>query len=155
MWGPLAAYLIGFHLLPVPDSIDLFLWIGLLLAALQLFFKKARVLLLMALFLWLGLFRSTGGSVGKDQLQPRAEVVLLQPRGEVVWGWWVWVPFYFEDKKKVCWYHRHSVTPGVTVKLLFAMRRRAAQQPAEEVATGSDAPKQAAAAEPGAAHDVA
>ena len=78
MWGPLAAYLIGFHLLPVPDSIDLFLWIGLLLAALQLFFKKARVLLLMALFLWLGLFRSTGGSEGKDQLQPRAEVVLLQ-----------------------------------------------------------------------------
>ena len=78
MWGPLAAYLIGFHLLPVPDSIDLFLWIGLLLAALQLFFKKARVPLLMALFLWLGLFRSTGGSVGKDQLQPRAEVVLLQ-----------------------------------------------------------------------------
>ena len=51
MWGPLAAYLIGFHLLPIPDPIDLFLWIGPLLAALQFFFKNARVLLLIALFL--------------------------------------------------------------------------------------------------------
>ena len=78
MWGPLAAYLIGFHLLPIPDPIDLFLWIGLLLAALQFFFKNARVLLLIALFLWLGLFRSTGGASDKDRLEPRAEVALLQ-----------------------------------------------------------------------------
>ena len=78
MWGPLAAYLIGFHLLPVSVPIDLFLWIGLLLAALQFFFKKVRVLLLIALFLWLGLFRSTGGASDKDRLELRAEVALLQ-----------------------------------------------------------------------------
>ena len=78
MWGPLAAHLIGFHLLPVPNSMDLFLWMGLFLAAFQFFFKKARVLLLLALFLWLGLFRSTGESFDRDQVAPRAEVALLQ-----------------------------------------------------------------------------
>ena len=41
IWGALAAYVIGFHLLPVTDPIDLLLWIGLLLAALQFFFKKS------------------------------------------------------------------------------------------------------------------
>ena len=82
MWGPLAVYLIGFYLLPIPDPelTDFFLFTALLLGALLMAFKKVHSLLLLSIFLFLGFFRSELGALDKKEGDQGQGMAIVQLR---------------------------------------------------------------------------
>lgn len=82
MWGPLAVYLIGFYLLPIPDPelTDFLLFTALLLGALLMAFKKVHSLLLLSIFLFLGFFRSELGEQDKKEGDPGQGMAIVQLR---------------------------------------------------------------------------